>query len=97
MKARDASTSLSMTELHLSRQITVTRERSVLNQTAFAEIAEITARGALHKVDGKLEQANFPRVVYSLDNRAERFVFVFDLPPGAIDYRVDGVAERLFV
>ena len=58
-------------------------------QTALAEIAEITAGGALHQVDGELEQTNFPRVVYALDDRAERFVFVFDLPPGAIDHRID--------
>jgi len=66
----------------------VTRYR-ISDQTAFSEIAEITARGALHKVDGELEQTNFPRVVHALDDRAERFVFVFDLPPGAIDHRVD--------
>jgi hypothetical protein len=59
------------------------------NQTAVSEVTEITAGGTLHKVDGKLEQTNFPRVVYALDNRAERFVFVFDLSPGAIDHRVD--------
>ena len=57
-----------------------------LNQTALAKIAEITAGGALHQVDGELEQTNFPRVVYSLYDRAERFVFIFDLPPGAIDH-----------
>jgi hypothetical protein len=60
-----------------------------LYQTALAKVPEIIAGGALHQVDGKLEQANFPRVVYALDNRAERFVFIFDLPPGAIDYGVD--------
>jgi hypothetical protein len=49
------------------------------DQTAFSEIAEITARGTLYKVDGELEQANFPRVVYALNDRAERFVFVFNL------------------
>ena len=59
------------------------------DQTAFSEIAEITAGGALHQVDGELEQTNFPRVVYALDDRAERFVCVFDLPSGAIDHRVD--------
>ena len=61
----------------------------ISNQTAFSKIAEITARGTLYQVDGELEETNFPRVVYALDNRAERFVFVFDLPSGAIDYRVD--------
>ena len=66
----------------------MTRYR-ISDQTALSEIAEITARGTLHQVDGELEQTNFPRVVYALDDRAERFVFVFDLPPGAIDHRVD--------
>ena len=61
----------------------------ISEQTAFSEIAEITARGTLHQVDGELEQTNFPRVVYSLDDRAKRFVFIFDLPPGAIDHCVD--------
>ena len=61
----------------------------ISNQTAFSEIAEITARGTLYQVDRELEQANFPRVVYALDDRAEWFVFVFDLAPGAIDHRVD--------
>ena len=64
-------------------------EATVSDQTAFSEIAQITARGTLYQVDGELEQANFPRVVYALDDGAERFVFVFDLPPGAIDHRVD--------
>ena len=59
------------------------------DQTAFSEIAEITARGTLYQVDGELEQTNFPRVVYALYDRAERFVFVFNLLPGAIDHRVD--------
>ena len=58
-------------------------------QTALAKIAEITTGGALHQVYGELEQTNFPRVVYAVDNRAQRFVFVFHLPPGAIDHRVD--------
>ena len=63
----------------------------------FLKLAEITARGALHQVDGELEQANFPRVVHALYDRAKRFVFVFDLSPGAIDHRVDRIAQRLFV
>ena len=66
----------------------MTRYR-ISEQTAFSEIAEITARGTLYQVDGELEQTNFPRVVYALYDRAERFVCVFDLPPGAIDHRVD--------
>src|SRR6476620_3543108 len=51
-----------------------------LYQTALAKIAEITARGTLHQVDGELEQTNLPRVVYPLYDRAERFVFILDLP-----------------
>src|SRR5215471_4092901 len=62
---------------------------SFLNQTAFSEITEITARRALYQVYGELEQANLPRVVHALYDRAEWFVFVFDLPLGAINYRVD--------
>ena len=64
-------------------------QRDPSDQTALAKIAEITARGTLYQVDRELEQTNFPRVVYALYDRAERFVFVFDLPPGAIDHRVD--------
>src|SRR4051812_11922704 len=60
-----------------------------LYQSAFAKVAEIAAGGALHKVDGELEQANFPRVVYSLNNRAKRFVFIFNLSPGAIDHCIN--------
>jgi hypothetical protein len=64
-------------------------EATFSDQTAFSEIAEITARGTLHEVDGELEQTNFPGVVYAMYDRAERFVFVSDLPPGAIDHRFD--------
>ena len=60
-----------------------------LDQTAFSEITEITAGRPLDQVYGELEQANFPRVVHALYDRAEWFVFVLDLPPGAINYRVD--------
>ena len=60
-----------------------------LNQTAFSEVAEVTAGRTFYKVYGELEKTNFPCVVYALYDRAERFVFVFDLPPGAIDHRVD--------
>ena len=68
-----------------------------LDQTAFSEITEITAGRTLYQVDGEFEQANFPCVVYALDDRAERFVFVFDLSSGAINHRVNRVAEGLFV
>src|SRR4026208_470676 len=59
------------------------------DQTALSKVAEIIAGGALHEIYGELQQTNFPRVVYALDNGAERFVFVFDLPPGAINHSVD--------
>jgi hypothetical protein len=60
-----------------------------LYQTALAKIAEITAGGTLHKIYGELEQANFPRVIYAVDNRAKRFVFALHLPHGAINHCVD--------
>ena len=60
-------------------------------------IAEVSTGGAFDHVDGELEQTNFPRIVHALYDRAERFVCVFDLPPGAIDHRVDWVAQRVFV
>jgi hypothetical protein len=66
-----------------------TAERDASNQTSFPEVAKIAARRALHQVDGELEQANFPRFVYTLYDRAERFVFIFDLASGAINHRVD--------
>ena len=65
------------------------KHKGGLYQTAFAKVAEIAAGGTLHKIDGELEQANFPRVVYALYDRAQRFVFIFNLPPGAIDHCVD--------
>jgi hypothetical protein len=85
---RDASTSLGMT-LQIACVAGDAAEATVSDQTALAKVAEITTGGALHEVDGELEQTNFPRVVYALNDRAEGFVFVFDLPPGTIDYAVD--------
>src|SRR5689334_11146902 len=52
---------------------------SSLDQTAFSEVAEITTRGTLDQVDGELQKTNFPRIVDALDNRAERFIFIFDI------------------
>src|SRR5258705_13928654 len=83
---RGASRARQCGRIHSDASLT---RRRLSDQTTFSEIAEITARGALYQVDGELEQTNFPRVVYALYDRAERFVFVFDLPPGAIDHRVD--------
>ena len=60
-----------------------------LYQTALAKVPDIVAGRAFHQVYGELEQTNFPRVVHALYDRAERFVFIFDLPPRAINHRVD--------
>ena len=68
-----------------------------LDQTAFSEVAEIATGRTLHQIDGELQEANFPCVVYALDDRAEWFVFVFDLSSGAIDHCVNRFAEGLFV
>jgi len=67
----------------------MTSIRDGLDETAFSEVAEIAPRGALHQIYGELQQANFPCVVHALDDRAERFVFIFDLSLGAIDHCVD--------
>src|SRR5437016_763943 len=50
-----------------------------LNQSAFAEIADVSAAGALDHVDGELEQANLPGFVHALDDGAERFVPVLNM------------------
>ena len=60
-----------------------------LQQSAFAEIAEIAAGRALHHIDGELEQANFPGVVHTLNHGAERFVCVLHAAFCAIDHCVD--------
>src|SRR5262245_23721208 len=60
-----------------------------LQQTAFSEVAKIATRRTLHQIDGELQKANFPSVVYALNDRAERFVLVFDVSPCAVNHRVD--------
>jgi len=67
-----------------------------LQEAALSEISEIFARRALDQVDREFEQANFPRVVHTLDDGAERFVFIFDPMFRAIDHRVDRISQRLF-
>ena len=71
----------------LCRRLTQTPYK--LDQTAFSEVAEIVTGRTLHQIDGELQEANFPRVVYAFDDRAERFVFVFDLSPCPINHRVN--------
>jgi hypothetical protein len=58
-------------------------------QSALAEIAEITSRGAFDEVDRKFKQTNFPSIIDALNDCTERFVFVFDLMFRAINYRVN--------
>lgn len=60
-----------------------------LNQSALAEIPEISAGGTLDHIDGKFEQANFPGIIDSLNDRAQRFVRIFYAPFGAVDYGSD--------
>jgi len=60
-----------------------------LDQTAFAKITEIAAGRALDQIDGEFQQANFPRVVHAVNDRAERFVFALYALPGAVDHGVD--------
>jgi hypothetical protein len=67
---------------------------NLLQQSSLSEIPEISTARALDKVDGELEQANFPRVIDSLNHCAKRLVFVFDEAPGAIDHRIDRIAQR---
>src|SRR5205809_851845 len=73
--------------LRINRRLTQTPYKS--NQTALSKVAEIATGGALDHVDREFEQTDFPRVVHALNNRAERFVFAFDLAPGATDHGVD--------
>src|SRR5437870_5778757 len=66
-----------------------------LNQSAFAEIADVSAAGALDHVDGELEQANLPGFVHALDDRAERFVPVLNMRLRARDNGFDRIAKHL--
>src|SRR5260370_31470026 len=67
-----------------------------LNQAAFAEVADVSAAGALDHVDGELEQADFPGIVYALDDGAERFVPVLNMRLRARDDGFDRIAKHLF-
>jgi len=57
-----------------------------LQQSALAEITEIVAGGTFDQVNSELEQADFPRVIHAVNDRAERFAFTLDLAPGSIDH-----------
>src|SRR4029078_12471291 len=59
-----------------------------LNQTAALEVADVFASGALDHLDGELEQANFPGLIHSLDDRAIRITGALHYPPSAIDDRL---------
>ena len=56
------------------------------DQAALPEITKIVAGGALHQIDREFEEADFPRVIDPVNDRAERFVFALDLAPGAINH-----------
>jgi hypothetical protein len=59
-----------------------------INQTAALEVADVFASGALDHLDGELEQANFPGLIHSLDDRAIRITGALHYPPSAIDDRL---------
>src|SRR5438094_1942398 len=65
------------------------------NQSAFAEIADVSAAGALDHVDGELEQANLPGFVHALDDGAGRFVPVLNMRLRARDNGFDRIAKHL--
>src|SRR6266550_4089372 len=67
-----------------------------LNQSALSEVADVSAAGALDHVDGELEQADFPGIVYALDDGAERFVPVLNMRLGACDHGFDRIPKHLF-
>src|SRR5437588_3128664 len=76
----------------------LTREPRMLprsNQTAPFEVAEIFAGGALDHFDGELEQANFPRFIYPLNDRAVCIPSVLHCAPRSIDDRLQGSAHCL--
>ena len=56
-----------------------------LHQASPAQVAQVAAAGALDQVDRKLEQANFPGVIDSLNHGAERILGTRDLRLGLFD------------
>src|SRR5260370_39242477 len=67
-----------------------------LNQSALSEVADVSAAGALDHVDGELEQADFPGIVYALDDGAERLLPVLNMRLRARDDGFDRIAKHLF-
>src|SRR4029077_3096397 len=65
-----------------------TPELPRLNQTAALEVADVFASGAFDHLDGELEQANFPGLIHSLDDRAIRIAGALHYPSSAIDDRL---------
>jgi hypothetical protein len=45
-----------------------------LQQAALAEITKIIARRTFDEIDRELEQTNFPGIIDTLNNGAERFI-----------------------
>src|SRR6476646_5307570 len=78
---RGPSLALGMTEASLQHP------RPELNQTAALEVADVFTSGAFDHLDGELEQANFPRFIDPLDDRAIRVTGALHYPPSAIDDR----------
>src|SRR5260370_13391661 len=66
-----------------------------LNQSALSEVADVSAAGALDHVDGELEQADFPGIVYALDDGAERFGPVLNMRLCARDDGFNRIAKHL--
>src|SRR2546421_8846955 len=67
-----------------------------LDQPALPEVADVSAARALDHVDGELEETNFPGFVDALNDRAERFLAVFNVRLGARDHGFDRIAKHLF-
>src|ERR1700686_639163 len=64
------------------------------NQSAFAEIAEVSAGRAFDHVDSEFEQANFPGVIHTLDDGAKRFFRVFYMRFRARDHGLNRIAKH---
>src|SRR5881392_2091024 len=72
------------------------RMANFLNQTASFEVADVFASGALDHLDRKLEQANFPRFIYPLNDRAIGITGALYCTPGAIDDRLQRGTHGFF-
>src|SRR5947207_2006138 len=67
-----------------------------LNQSAPFEVADVFGSGAFDHLDGELEQANFPRFVHSLNDRAIGITGALYCTPGAIDDRLQRGTHGFF-